>query len=347
MASKILWTDQTWNPIIGCSKVSPGCANCYAERMALRQAHMEYARLEKHLNQDLDAKDGIMKYVGVVDISKKAWNGKTVFVESALTKPLHWRKPRMIFVCSMSDLFHESVPFEWIDKVFAIMALCPQHTFQILTKRPERMFEYLDDVKTRINIPAAASAGAGVRVDLNRFWTAAGWPIKNIWLGCTAENQAMADKRIPVLLQCPAAKRFVSVEPMLGKVDLAYTCFNGADSFGTMPGLDWVICGGESGPGARPMHPDWVRSLRDQCKEAGVPFMFKQWGEWTPSHVAGGHISKGQISLSFDGVPYSDYVCASTVIDDNCQGMSRVGKKKTGRLLDGVEHNGFPEKAEQ
>lgn len=199
------------------------------------------------------------------------WNGKTAFVEPMLTKPLHWKKPRMIFVCSMGDLFHESVPFEWITRVFKIIERCPQHIFQVLTKRPERMQEFI-----------------GPSID----------HLPNVWLGVTAENQEMADKRIPILLKIPAAKRFVSVEPLLGAIDLRFgdnmeeyedsdvawlPCERGGQRHqhfmydpACQRGLDWVICGAESGPGRRKCEWAWPESIVQQCKEADVPCFVKQ-----------------------------------------------------------------------
>ena len=230
------------------------------------------------------------------------WNGTTHFVESALEKPLHWKKPRTIFICSMGDLFHESVPFEWINKVFSITQKCPQHTFLVLTKRPERMRHYFEYV--------------GIK-----------YPYLNVWLGVTAENQEAADKRIPILLQIPAAKRFVSIEPMLGPVDL-YKQNNMVLGFH----LDWVICGGESGPRARPMHPTWIRDTRDQCNRVGIPFFFKQWGEWVDEFHPLAILGKCKQSDQFVKkvqTPYGpDYKGVY---------MYRVGKKKAGHLLDGEE----------
>ncbi len=361
--SKIEWTEKTWNPIVGCSKVSPGCDHCYAERMAIRLCGMECARAY-----------GKTKYINVVTRDKKThgWTGQTWFDESALQIPLKRKKATTYFVCSMGDLFHESVPFDFIDKVFAVMALCHEHTFQVLTKRPERMAEYLGDIRRVVRIAAAASAGSGMAIDLGRFWGSTDWPLPNVWLGTTAENQEMADKRIPELLKCPAAKRFVSVEPMLGAVDLCSLIeirqfqgdgkgwptekrpvkINAMHGYGiespyddehgkpiyyqapteTVPKLDWVICGGESGPGARPMHPDWARSLRDQCKAAGVPFFFKQWGKWLPGSQAN-HISDARLSkYKFQNLRPVGGQCFTF----------NVGKKKAGSLLDGVEHKGMP-----
>jgi protein gp37 len=216
------------------------------------------------------------------------WTGKVECCDWLLDKPLHWRKPCKIFVCSMGDLFHQAVPTEFIYKVFDVMKSCPQHTFLVLTKRPQRMSPEPKD---------------GICIIF-----------KNIWLGVSVENQKRADERIPILLQIPAAKRFVSIEPMLGLVDLERGRY-----FLTEPGprLDWVILGGESGPKARPMNPDWVRSVRDQCKAAGVPFFFKQWGEWYP--------------------------CIDRDTGEQREDMVRLGKKKAGCLLDGAEHKEMAE----
>lgn len=271
MATKIEWAEETWNPIVGCNPISPGCKNCYAERMAYRLSHA----LGKI---GTDVSDAWVGYSTVIGDNKK-WNGKTDFVHSALDKPLHWKKPRTIFICSMGDLFHESVLFEWIDDVFGVMTTNPQHTYLILTKRPERMYDYIEYMNQ--NIADAGFEGYD--------------PPSFIWLGVTAENQEQADKRIPILLSIPAAKRFVSIEPMLGPVDLRelrlpksnfvydsilgrkHSNYYQSDWYSESSNkLDWIITGSESGPGRRPMNQDWVRSLRDQCITADVPFLLKQ-----------------------------------------------------------------------
>lgn len=287
MSTKILWTDETWQPVVGCSKVSPGCDNCYAERMAFRVHNMAWARGQTKL---------FNKYDPIIT-GKGKWTGKTTCDESTLDKPLHWKKPRRIFVCSMGDLFHESVPFEFIDKVMAVIALCPQHTFQVLTKRPERMAEYFNSRKPDVN-------GGNILVEqkhlckLNLGGKPVVFPYRNLWLGVTAENQEQADKRIPILLQIPAAVRFVSIEPMLGAVDLkealwgcptvlqgkcdpdtADSC-NACPDCTEKPNLDWVIVGGESGPGARWCPLGNTRSVVGQCQDAGVPVLVKQIHIW-------------------------------------------------------------------
>lgn len=256
---------QTWNPIVGCSKVSEGCRNCYAEKMAKRLAAM----------MDFN----YMTATG----GGGNWNGETILCEPTLQKPLGWKKPRAIFVNSMGDLFHENTPDEWVQHVFRTMSLCPQHLFIVLTKRAERMEKFVTARLSRFN-------EAGMFGEL-----------PNVWLGVTAENQAAADERIPYLLRTPAAVRFVSVEPMIGPV--TFTCEHLCrDSCCGNPRLDWVICGGESGPQARPMNPYWARSLRDQCSGACVPFFFKQifegrkkadlldgrqWHQWPGGEKAG------------------------------------------------------------
>lgn len=269
----IPWTDATWNPIVGCSKTSPGCAHCYAETMGRRLRAMGRPEYQ-------DAHDG------------QGWTGRTVFVPERLSQPLRWRKPRMIFVCSMGDLFHESVPFEHVAAVWGVMAACPEHTFQVLTKRPERMAEFL-----------ARRVGGK-------------WPLPNVWLGTTTEDQRRADERIPHLLRCPAAVYFVSGEPLLSSLTLP------ADFLALGPQA-WVIVGGESGPDARPMNPAWARGLRDQCRNAGVPYFFKQWGEWAPDPFC---MHPDRIGHQF---AWGEEV-------------AHLGTRAAGHLLDGVEHREVP-----
>jgi protein gp37 len=273
--SKIEWTDAVWNPITGCSKVSEGCRNCYAERLWPRLRAM----------------------------------GNTVYVDrnfndvachhERLDQPLKWKKPRKIFVNSMSDLFHEDVPDIFIIDVLSVIAEASQHTFFILTKRPERMNEIFNHETIANDVWLQTSRGVNAEKSP--------WPLKNLWLGVTAENQQRADERIPVLLQIPAAVRFVSAEPMLGLVDLSSylsrcsSCnapINKNDSswrwngicwehkcpgnhpqvghFAANAGVDWVICGSETGPNRREACIEWIGDLCDQCEHAGVPFFLKQ-----------------------------------------------------------------------
>lgn len=302
MADKtgIEWTDATWNPVTGCSKVSQGCKHCYALR----------------------------------DWPRMSANPKTVYFGRQFTdvrchperldQPFRWTKPRLIFVNSMSDLFHEAVPDEFIDRVFAAMARARQHTYQVLTKRADRMAAYLNDPDRKNRILAASvSLGWAGMMDMP-------WPIPHVWIGVSVEDQAAADERIPMLLDTPAAVRWISAEPLLGPVDLLATpagdilcrC-GGCLEMTPDTRLDWVVVGGESGPKARPMHPDWARSLRDQCAAAGVPFLFKQWGEWGPNW-------------------YND---DSGQKIEGSEWMDRMGKKSAGRLLDGMHHDGYPKGA--
>lgn len=279
--STIPWTDATWNIITGCTLVDEGCRHCYAARMAATWPAVANHPSRKGLAR-LNAA-GEAKFTGEVRFNSQ-W----------LDQPLRWRKPRKIFVCAHGDLFHEAVPDEWIDQVFAVMALCPQHTFQVLTKRPERAREYLTTPLRSHRVRNEC-----LRLDSERWDRQRGlWPLPNVWLGTSASDQASADKRIPELLACPAAVRFLSAEPLLGPVNLtrmdpllfdatanALTGkwrWNGGPVTQETPRLDWIIVGGESGPGARPMDAAWAESIRDQCRAAGVAFFMKQMAKKAP-----------------------------------------------------------------
>lgn len=277
---------ETWNPIVGCSKVSEGCGNCYAERMAFRLAMMSLK----------DHREPLESYRKAICNCK--WTGQTYPIESVFQKPIGWKKPRAIFVNSMGDLFHENTPEEWIDQVFAVMSLCPQHLFIVLTKRAERMETYITGLTTvegAIRFEGFHKNRWDMRLHKTSLTYRTGACLKNVWLGVTSENQAEADERIPHLLNTPAAVRFVSCEPLLGPIKLQASndALGRPTLFGCLvpepavykknPKIDWIICGGESGPGARPMNPEWARSLRDQADGAGVPFFFKQLGDNLPS----------------------------------------------------------------
>lgn len=336
--SAIEWTDDTWNPIVGCSIVSPGCTNCYAMKQAARlldgnPKSPHYAGTTKRVN------------------GKAVWTGKVALApDHILTAPLRWKKPRRIFVNSMGDLFHESVSDEWIDRVFAVMALGPQHTFQVLTKRSKRMREYCREIRAAY---IDAQNALSERVFGHRSSTIT-FPLPNVWLGVSAEDQQRADERIPDLLATPAAVRFVSAEPLLKPIDLGGGLPGEYDDDLT-PGLDWIIAGGESGPGARPMHPDWARSIRDQCAAAGVAFHFKQWGEWLDADTALDGLSLGEIVV--DGKPWHparplNHHDAEIVanlrgcrFEHHSDGTTylRLGKFRAGRILDGRTHDDFPE----
>ena len=317
MSTKIEWADKVWNPVTGCTKISPGCENCYAERMS--------KRLKGRFGYPSDDPFRVTLH------------------RDKLEQPIHWKKPQQIFVCSMGDLFHEDVQFSWARAVFRIMLQASHHTYMVLTKRPEKMKRFFADLMHHDDFGSMGN-------------------LDHVWLGVTAENQGMADKRIPILLQIPAAVRFVSVEPMLRRVVLdpfmegsCLHCYGQGEigpnedcpnCSGTGEGskLDLVICGGESGPGARPMHPDWARSLRDQCVEAGIPYFFKGRGEWKeipksskrPERIPKKNIIKFSLSGN-DIIPDPLIYPYETV-------MHKVGKKASGRLLDGRTWNQFPEK---
>jgi protein gp37 len=375
--SAIEWTDATWNFLKGCTPVSAGCLNCYAAAVAHQKQSHPNPKVSRQFS-------GLTVLKPAARGERAVFNGRINVVEHLLDVPLRWREPRRIFVNSLSDLFHEDVPTEIIDRAFAVMALCPQHTFQILTKRPARMAEYLADPKRPVHVGLAAFGlcldnpgrrwGKGIELtgegdEVRRLKV---WPLPNVWIGTSVEDQAAADKRIPLLLGAPAAVRFLSCEPLLGEVDLealdcwprydhrpSYAFYRVAFGGGDKPiklrdGIDWVIAGGESGPHARPMHPDWARSLRDQCLAAGVPFHFKQWGEHIAESLTDLDVSHGNC-LTRDGRRFSYSASLGPPpgggrwvlwpssacwvrVDDPPTGavmVRRVGKKAAGRELDG------------
>lgn len=273
----IEWTDTTWNPVVGCTAVAPGCAHCYAAKLAAtRLRHRpEYARLATYTK-------GIAR-----------WTGQVRLLPERLTEPLSWRKPKRCFVCDMGDLFHEDVPFEFIDKVFAAMALTPHITYQLLTKRPERMVEYLE---------CGGSGPLGAYGVTDRLSYLVGdatfpWPLSNLWLGTSISTQADAAANVQHLLRCPAVVRFLSVEPLLERIllddrnmvaDETYHDYlrgrRGCTSQAVAvrpedtTAIHWVIVGGESGPKARPCDEEWIKSIVDQCRAAAVPCFVKQFG---------------------------------------------------------------------
>lgn len=323
--SAIGWTDHTFNPWEGCQNVSPGCDHCYAETRNIRFA------------------DGVN------------WGPKA---PRRRTSAANWRKPvkwnadaakagrnDLVFCASLADVFDNAVPKEWREDLWALIRATPNLTWQLLTKRPQNIKKMLPD-----------------------DW-GNGYP--NVWLGTTVEDQKRADERIPVLLAVPAVLRFLSCEPLLGPVDvyggdpdprlggvtagrgLSLVQFWEADGSGPFPGIDWVICGGESGPGARPMHPVWARSLRDQCAAADVPFFFKQWGEWARHKINAGDnlrgaVAAGRVMIVHPTGQTIDEVSLATGGRSTIPGslyMARVGKKAAGAVLDGVEHKAMPEVA--
>ena len=322
--SKIEWTGATWNPVTGCTKIGAGCQHCYAERVTRR--------------------------------FWKAWgckappnHFKVKLHPKRLDLPLHWKKPRRIFVDSMSDLFHEDVPFEFITKVFDTMCawrwpnkaaersgdesllVDPGHTYQVLTKRPERISEWLTWVDH--NWPGDTP-----------FNVARNFKMEDVWLGVSCSLQKDADTLIPTLLDVPLqVQRFVSFEPLLGPIDWYGDNGSAVHDFwqgflmdgnkGVADYLHWIIVGGESGPGARPMHPDWVRGIRDHCVEAGVPFFFKGWGAWLPMEPMADEFPTCGDTTGFSGRQH-DW--------DDYRYSIRVGKKKSGRILDGRTWEEYP-----
>lgn len=368
----IEWTDRTWNPVTGCTKVSPGCDNCYAETIAHRFA-------------------GSKAFPNGFDVTQH---------DARIGQPLRWKKPARVFVNSMSDLFHSDVPGEFIARVFAVMALTPQHTYQVLTKRPRRLRALLSN-------PEFLALVDDHREQLQPGCGDFAWPLLNVWLGVSVENQKWADIRIPALLETPAAVRFLSCEPLLAPIDLCGPIVPGrgrpkltywldgrpgwgpdqTDDRGRVfqemtvgPRLDWVIVGGESGPKARAMHPEWARTIRDQCAQSGVSFFFKQWGEWGPApfivrvcdpnvgwqgteeelaaakrdseargatHVHTGHSREenGERSYWLHEIGHKPWSLERVGLPDGMAPIRRWGKKRAGRELDGQLHDAFPSPA--
>ena len=351
MANKttIEWTDATWNPITGCSVTSPGCTNCYAMRLAgTRLRH-----LPSRKGLTIDSKAG------------PVWISDVRFNEESLTLPLQWKRPRKIFVCAHGDLFHDSVPDEWIDRVFAIMTLCPQHTFQVLTKRLPRMREYCSSIQKDCRWmrmeQVAMDLGyepRGVN-DCGFDWISNRQFLPNVWLGASIEDQRRADERREPMhaLANIGWLTWVSYEPAIGAVDWAGWEF-----------VRWIVSGGESGPGARPSLPDWHRSTRDFCAAHRIAFLFKQWGAWGTAAVNMGTglpvfrqfpdfqtwVNKAQtwvnggICIDRHGRELkigADFMRARDEGSFPVTIMHRVGKKAAGRLLDGIEHNAYPTSA--
>lgn len=354
--SAIEWCDDTWNPVTGCTEVSPGCDHCYAKTFAERWRGTSGHYFERGFDVQLRP--------------------------DKLDQPLRWRKPRKIFVNSMSDLFHDSVPDEYIARVWAIMALSPRHTYQLLTKRHGRMrslvgserfagrvYKAVNDVLAQGDPPRIAEDI--IVAALDGFCRGNFAVLPNVWGMVSAEDQQRADLRIPALLDTPFAVRGVSAEPLLGPMDLLGDAENpgpaiirtGVQTRPNTPdgpaeydyddqvGIDWVIVGGESGPGARPMHPDWARSLRDQCQEADVAFLFKQWGEWSTDFYRGTHLlqTTGQLITRASGTTTNPYGYGSGVQDLVDRGhpgwvrVRRAGKRAAGRQLDGRTWDQYPE----
>ena len=332
--TKINWADSVWNPITGCSPISAGCERCYASRMATR-LRGRYGYPDKN-------------------------PFRVTLHPDKLLQPLSTRKPRRIFISSMSDWMHPDVPDDYRDKMLAIMALTPWHTYYTLTKRADNLLRYFQQAGTNIHVSAeAVNLRAGIDAKTRRRLPSAlnthpcggnVWPLPNVYLGVTTENQEMLDLRAPPLLQLGAMgwRTMVSAEPLLSDLDLHindrrenelwrhYNLPVAAEN--QRP--SWVIVGGETGPGARPMHPDWARSVRDQCAAAGVPFFFKGWGDWSPTYA----FVRG-IEINPDGTTQRGSLCAKDGTEKTYGGavtMFHVGKKAAGRVLDGKTHDARP-----
>lgn len=331
---------RTWNPVTGCSKVSDGCTNCYAETIAERfRGHAAFPK--------------------GFDVQIRA---------NKVNDPLTWRKPTRVFTNSMSDLFHDEVDREWIAEIFGVMAAARRHTFQLLTKRHGRMRSLLNDPAFAHKVRHRAQ-GKGLAIS---DFT---WPLPNLWLGVSVENQQWASIRIPALIDTPAAIRFLSCEPLLGPVDLFagdhskherdwdgsdYICLDCSTDERQVPwrvidrsnlGIDWLITGGESGRKARPAHPDWFRSLRDQCQEGSIAYFHKQNGEWADRTQLTGDDRATASIWDEKRVLYVHPADGRTQghgqwgMNDHLEGwgcVQRVGKKNAGRELDGRTHDAFP-----
>ncbi len=317
--TKIEWADHTFNPWMGCQKVSPGCDNCYAEQMMDKRMH----------------KASWVPGAPRVRTSAANWNLPLRWnAQAEAFAAQHGRRQR-VFCASLADVFDNAVPVQWRIDLMKLIVETPRLDWLLLTKRIGNAAEMLDVAFRAVHAQ-------------RETWADNVPP--NVWIGATITSQAEADRDIPKLLAVPARVRFLSMEPLLGPVQLPRyidRARSGAFDVWTT-GIDWVIVGGESGPGARPMHPDWARSLRDQCAAAGVPFLFKQWGEWAPGSgdFGSGRFRTAAVALDGrvvdGGYDTSGYPKGSTSAD--CWSMVHVaGKKTAGRLLDGQQHDGFPE----
>lgn len=316
--TKIEWADATLNYVNGCSVLSPGCTNCYA----MKQAH----RFPVRQGLTVKTKGGMV------------WTGEVRDNDKALQQAFAWKRGRRIFWNAHGDLFHESVPDEWIDRLFAVCAMTRQHTHMILTKRSARMRAYFDARREGDPWAEAADYAADLAGIEEHPWVLepGDLPLRNVWLGVSVEDQQRANERIPDLLATPAAVRFISAEPLLGPVSLAQEGIPTNAWLTWLDGLDWVIAGGESGHGARPMHPDWARILRNQCEATGVAFHFKQWGEFHPAD----QLQSPEQSAAHGSM--GDALRTGRAFSFNDQWTWKIGKKLAGRLLDGVEHNEMP-----
>ena len=340
----IEWCHATVNAISGCTVVSPGCTNCYAMRAG---GHKRPRHPSNGLTMPSNA--------------GHVWTGAVRLNDEWLRRPLTWQKPRRIFWNAHRDAWHESVPVEWVDREFAVAALTPHHRHLFLTKRSALMRAYINDVATPERILEQCKALGG----LPTHWQ---WPLPNVWLGVSVEDQQRAHERIPDLLDTPAAVRWLSAEPLLGGIGIAEylpnPLWNDLPSWKSAE-IDWIVCGGESGPGARPMHPAWPLWLRKQCEIANIPFLFKQWGDWAPvsemddaaveayyapapkrDPEAHRRCKVGICVLHGDGTRFDGEAMYRRPAFEQGSGamtMMHIGKRSAGRLLDGQLHDAYPE----
>jgi protein gp37 len=340
--TKIQWTEATWNVCVGCTKISAGCQNCYALRMAVRLAH----------NPKIPKKDR-ERYRSTISETKSGWewSGKVALFEDRLEQPKSWRKPRMVFLCSMSDICHEDVPAWFIEATFNAMLWNDQnggdygqkHIFQVLTKRPERLANLLSGNVWRPCVHGALPVGPAGPIPNG------GLP-ERIWVGITAEDQKALDDRAYHLWRIPAKMTWISHEPALGPLDLSARYGEGQPDDPPAPiseWIKWVVTGGESGPGARPMSPDVARSMRNQCAAAGVPWFFKQWGEWrecdSPADWQGEDPRRYAIRwVHTNGETFGPVEGERFQPCNSARRMVRLGKKSAGNLLDGKAYQAFP-----
>jgi protein gp37 len=315
-------TDFTqWNPTVGCAPANAGCDNCPGELAAwqmIKRGNLKYSNR--------------VKYEIAVTGDKK-WTGDISVFPDRIEQPLHWRKPRRVLIGSMGDPFHPGVEEQWLDRMFAVMALCRQHTFMMLTKRPDSAYSYLSQDKFAMF-----------------HYHAIQWPSPNVHIGVLVHDQPSADELVPKLLEVPAAKRFVWVRlrgpvDLISKLQIGHLGAKGR----VVSDISMVIVSGESGPNAHPLHPTWVRSLRNQCSVAGVSFRFEGWGEFVLKSQKGDFKCKADRDfgvLSPDGTWYQGHTGWNGRDIDHDTGeayLIRVGPKRSGRLLDGLEHTGWPE----
>lgn len=328
--SKIEWCDHTFNPWRGCTKISPGCANCYAETLSKRNPRLlgEWGPGKPRVMASDEMWKQPLKWDRIAALDLENWK-LAVDARAGDSGPMPTR-PR-VFCASLADWLDDEVPIQWLARLMELIVSTPHLDWLLLTKRPENWQTRINQVQCLLNRGDRPSQTWAVTLD----WLHGRSP-KNVWIGTTAEDQPRANERIPYLLSIPARVRFLSCEPLLADINVTeirdaegyhYTPLTGAEH--PEPRIHWVICGGESCPKARPMHPDWARSLRDQCHAAGVPFFFKQWGEWAPCPIDGPDLVTDKVWIKGPGHDGKVW---------------NVGKAKAGRSLDGREWNELPNK---